>query len=394
MKKLICVLIVALMFFGLAACGKEPEKSEPDNNLLPPGTNDAPESIPEPEPEPEIFLERAMLTGLEKGPDYPEGLRCTGIMMNNIASSRPNSGLSEAKILVEIKVEGGITRFMGIFEDYRDLPDVGGVRSARDQFFQILAPLRGFYVHEGPGANSPVGWMMKDLNYSQYDLDGGARGFRKNRPGMPTEYTLYTNGESITKAIEAANLSDTRDYGNSPIFDFVPYTEPARVPEAGGATEVAVIHSSSYRSLFTYNSTTKKYEMSQWNSSRGGVYPTIDENNNQQISFDNVVVIFAPMSIYDGTQLVRVEYGSGGGGYYISNGGFEPLIWRKGAPNMPLYFENISGSEERVLLNPGTTYLAVVDDSLIEEFDATLRSGQANKAAQGEVNQNEIETED
>ncbi|MEG1407464.1 MAG: DUF3048 domain-containing protein, partial [Ruthenibacterium sp.] len=79
-------------------------------------------------------------TGLENKGEYENGKRFAAVMINNIAGSpsqnaRPQWGLSAADVLVEIKVEGGITRFMGLFPDYAKMPQVGPVRSARDQFF-------------------------------------------------------------------------------------------------------------------------------------------------------------------------------------------------------------------------------------------------------------------
>lgn len=53
-----------------------------------------------------------MLTGEAKGENYPEGQRITALMVNNLVDARPQRGLSKAQMLFEIKVEGGITRFM------------------------------------------------------------------------------------------------------------------------------------------------------------------------------------------------------------------------------------------------------------------------------------------
>lgn len=63
--------------------------------------------------------EANVLTGEPKGADYPEGQRITAVMVNNIVAARPQRGLSKADILFEIKVEGGITRFMPVFTDYK-----------------------------------------------------------------------------------------------------------------------------------------------------------------------------------------------------------------------------------------------------------------------------------
>lgn len=81
-----------------------------------------------------------MLTGEAKGENYPEGQRITALMVNNLVDARPQRGLSKAQMLFEIKVEGGITRFMPVFNDYHDIDEIGPIRSGRDQFFQLILP--------------------------------------------------------------------------------------------------------------------------------------------------------------------------------------------------------------------------------------------------------------
>lgn len=393
MKKLFSLMLATLLLFGLAACGNdgadEPE-STPDHQITLPG-EDVVEPEPEPEPEP---LNQAFLTGLEKGADYPEGKRITAVMVNNIASSRPTRGLTEAKVLYEIKVEGGITRFMALFEDYETMPTVGGVRSARDQFLQLLLPYWGFYIHDGPGGAHPVNEMLGIHNYGEFDLQPNTGStFRLDRPGMPSEYTEYTDGEHITSAVENTSADDARNYG-SPIFNFRSYNEEARKPADGEASEVAIVHSASYRTLMSYNSGTGRYEMSQFSSS-GGVNPTVDENNNQQLMFDNVVVLFAPMQLYNASELVKVNYSDGGAGFVFTQGGYELILWRKGAPQDPLALYKWEDNGEMVELNPGTTYVAVVDDANLPDFDATLKAGTASEeVAAGVVNPNEQDAED
>ncbi len=391
MKKMISLLLVTIIVFSFAACS-QPAESAGTSASMPAQSGSGSEAIPEPE-----VLNQAFLTGLSKGADYPEGQRIAAVMVNNIAQSRPTRGLSEAQILVEIKVEGGITRFMAIYEDYTEIPMVGSMRSARDQFFQLLLPFWGFYMHEGPAGESPVNWLIRDYDYEEFDIqpdDGDLRFQDPARAGWSSEFTWYTDAEHIMDTIATKGSDDYRSYG-SPIFNFVPYTEPARVPEDGEAAEVAVIHSASYISHFSYNESTSKYDMSQFNSYYGGVDATIDENNGDQLAFDNVIVLFAPMTLWPDSQLVKVDYSVGGAGYYISQGQYELIFWRKGAENHPLILERADRSGEQVLVNPGTTYLAIVDDEELGSFDAHLQAGTAGEAAEGgEVNQDEVETEE
>ena len=54
--------------------------------------------------------------------------RIVGVMVNNISNTsrqnaRPQRGLSSADLLIECKVEGGITRFCAVFHDADSIPE-------------------------------------------------------------------------------------------------------------------------------------------------------------------------------------------------------------------------------------------------------------------------------
>lgn len=384
-KKRLCWLLAALLLTALLAGCRSEEKTESQNPTI-----DVSAMTQEQE-----NLDPAFLTGLEKGPEYPGEKRITAVMINNIARSRPTRGLTDAQVVYEIQVEGGITRFMALYEDYEKMPAVGGVRSARDQFLQLLLPFWGFLVHDGPSGSHPVNWMIRDFDFGEFSLqpNSGAT-FRMDRPGMPVEFTLYTDGQHITDAIARTGADDFRVY-NSPMFNFVPYTQPPVVPAAGAAPEVAVLHSDSYRTLFDYDAQSARYQMSQFYSNTGDIRPTVDENNNQQVAFENVLVLFAPMSLYDNSPLVKVDYKNGGGGYYFSQGHYQPVVWRKGAPFMPLLLSSADKNETPVFINTGKTYVAVVDQKYMDAFSAHVKAGKGNEdLAQGQVNQNEADAPD
>ena len=71
--------------------------------------------------------------------------RMVGVMVNNISNTqrqnaRPQRGLGSADLLIESKVEGGISRFCAVYYDANAIPEVGPLRSGRDQFLQLLMP--------------------------------------------------------------------------------------------------------------------------------------------------------------------------------------------------------------------------------------------------------------
>ena len=97
MKKFLSMLLIlALAASVFTACGDKPASSG--------STTDAPAaSSSEPDPQ-EPPYDPAVLTGLPKSDDYPEGQRVTAVMVNNISNTsyqqaRPQNGLSEADVV-------------------------------------------------------------------------------------------------------------------------------------------------------------------------------------------------------------------------------------------------------------------------------------------------------
>lgn len=123
----------------LAGCGKkkEVEKKEVPQETVeePEEKEEAKEIVLQPkEPETEQIPEGMMksyLTGEYVSPAIGQR-RPVAVMLNNIQAAVPQAGIANAGVVYEAPVEGGITRLMGIFEDYDNLEKIGSVRSCRD----------------------------------------------------------------------------------------------------------------------------------------------------------------------------------------------------------------------------------------------------------------------
>src|SRR5439155_6349877 len=75
------------------------------------------------------------------------------------AAARPQSGLSDADLVLEIPVEGGLTRFAVVFHS-KDPGKVGPVRSARQSDLQYLPTLHAIVAHVG--ASEQVTKLVRD----------------------------------------------------------------------------------------------------------------------------------------------------------------------------------------------------------------------------------------
>lgn len=385
---------------ALAACNKtetEPQETVSSEPVVE-------EATPTPEPTLPPY-EANVLTGAPKDENYPEGQRITGVMVNNITVARPQRGLSKADILFEIKVEGGITRFMPLFVDYNEIGEVGPVRSGRDQFFQLILPWQALYVHEGQSV------FMKqyaiDYEYGLLNNNDGANGYRDyNRVnwagasygnGLALEHTMYTNSEHIASYIEDNDVDMSRTY-NSTFFTFVDYRQENPVrdladsldsaysdkygPVVSDGAFVSITHSASYKTRFVYDSSTNLYGMQQYYSTDGSWRDTIDEaNDRQQLVFTNVIVLYTEMAAYPGDShdIQDVEYGNGGVGYYCYGGKCEKIFWQKGTPleALRLYYMTEDGqcSDIPLEVNIGKSYVTVVDVDEADKFVASSLDG-------------------
>lgn len=71
------------------------------------------------------------------------------VVVENHTLSRPQmAGLNEAKIVYEALVEGGITRFLAVF-DPNSITKIGPIRSARPYFIHWAEEFGGIFVHIG-----------------------------------------------------------------------------------------------------------------------------------------------------------------------------------------------------------------------------------------------------
>ena len=308
--------------------------------------------------------------------------RIVGVMVNNISNSerqnaRPQRGIGSADILIESKVEGGITRLCALFHDANDIPEVGPLRSGRDQFLQLLMPWQTLYYHDGESI-----FCTQFVNVYQYSgLNIGGKNYfntpvhthvahRDSRGrNVAYEHTEFTSGKEIRQAASNAGIGLKYDY-DATFFRFADYRtgeENAMQGAASGRT-VSITHSDHYKTSFRYDPQSRTYKMQMYSRISGKFENTVDELNAKQLSFDNLLVCFAPIERYSGDSgdVQQVSYISGGDAYYFSRGAVQHGRWEKASPEHPLRVYDKTGAQ--MLFNRGKTYLAIVDDDEWSNF--------------------------
>ena len=301
--------------------------------------------------------------------------RIIAVMVNNICNSarqnaRPQRGLSSASIVIESRVEGSISRLCALYSNVDAIPEVGPLRSGRDQFLQLVMPWKALYYHDGESIFCTQ--YINQWNYSGLNIGGKSYfntpthphvAHRDPRDGVVAyEHTEFTSGPEIRQAAQNAGIGLTYDYDTT-FFPFTDYRtgEIELLEGCQAARSVTVRHSAKYQSAFSYSAADKVYRMQMYSARTGAFENAVDELNGQQLAFENLLVCFAPIAAYagDSGDVQEVQYIAGGPAYLFTRGRVRVCQWSKQAPDLPL---EVTDNGQPVTFNRGRTYLAIVDE--------------------------------
>lgn len=388
MKKAIIVSIFAICILGIgtgaimtAIHKQKPAASESSSLEIPeesiqesstePEESPESESEPESEPEPEKeVLPEGYVYSQYTGLPVPEEVALrqpVAIMINNHIQASPQSGLSYADIVYEIVVEGSITRYMAVFQDYTDLDKIGPVRSTRRYFLDFAMDQEALLIHYGH--DPAIEYTFDQLGCRHIEGISSVDSvmcWRSNDRSAP--HNVYTNGERLCNAMDQLGFSKTLEKAvEDPMFAF--YENKEDVPELAqqeGAIQAQHITipyrtSSDFNVVaeFEYDAESGLYGRRQFGDIQ------IDAETGEQLTCKNVLIQIA--NVYgrgdDAGHMDMATIGEGEG-YYICNGTAIPVTWRKESQEDTTKWYLSNG--ERLIMAPGKSWISIV--SLYQEY--------------------------
>ncbi|HVV25906.1 MAG TPA: DUF3048 domain-containing protein [Candidatus Saccharimonadales bacterium] len=310
--------------------------------------NSKPPTIqPIPKVEPGDKTVPSTLTGLPVDPSVNQRT-VTAVMIENSPDARPQSGLGDAGVVFEAVAEGGVTRFMALYQDTAP-SNVGPIRSARPYYIQWSMAFDAGYAHVG---GSPDGladikaWHVRDLD----QFSNGGSYHRISSRAAP--HNVYTSIAALNQ------LEVNKGYVTSHYSGFV--RKPKAVPNKKLAPTAKSINltlsGALYNPHYDYDAATNSY-----NRSEGGA-PQIDANTNKQISPTVVIAMVVPYSLgaLDSSGAYYSNYGVIGSGPVdiFQDGGVITGTWTKKSNDSQITFSDANG--QPIKLNPGKTWLTAV----------------------------------
>ncbi len=331
-KQKILLFFILFLFIGGLSAGAVFAFSSKQVDAPPPPT------VVVKKEEPKPTTEASRLTGIQVEPALNKR-QVTGIMIENSPDARPQSALNQAGVVFEAVAEGGITRFLTLFQESQ--PDyIGPVRSVRPYYLDWVQGFDAAIVHAG---GSPEG-LAKIRSDGVKDIDHGANGAaftRVNNRYAP--HNLYT---SMAKLDEVSNK---RGYTSSTFEGFPRKTEKAIAVPTAKAIDLN-ISSYLYNARYDYDAASNSYKRSE------GGKPHTDEKSGTQLS---PKVVIAMVMSYGQRGIYSVYNAVGSGKVYIfQDGGVTEGTWQKEGSKTQITFSDSAGAP--IKLNPGQTWLSAV----------------------------------
>ncbi len=276
--------------------------------------------------------------------------RPVAIMVNNInVAQGVQTGLNMADIIYETEVEGGITRLLAVFQDFKSVSQIGTVRSARYDYIDLALGHNAIYAHHGQD-NYHAGPHLSDIDRIVVSTtNGGARVSN----GLSSEHTLYGYGDKLWDSIKASGITTTVKKAANPWQTF---TAKNSLKFKKSAQTVSVPFSSSYNTVFKYDSETKKY------TRFSGTVERTDYKTGESTTVKNVFILNSTITSYpgcaDGKGHRKVDLSSGTG-YYCTNGTYTAIKWSKGASDNAFEFTKADGTTLKI--STGNSWVCIID---------------------------------
>jgi hypothetical protein len=266
-------------------------------------------------------------------------------MIENSTDARPQAGLDQAGVVFEAIAEGGITRFLALYQD-TEPSYLGPVRSARPYYVQWCQSFDCAYAHVGgsPEALQNIkDWGVKDLN----QFYGGAYFHRVGSRAAP--HNVFTS------------LKDLRNFENSKGYTSSSYTGLSRLDTEGkfdatvpAANSINLDYpGSAYDVHYDYDKASNSYKRSEG----GAPHTVVDAAGTATQISPNVVIALSVSLSQNGKYSVYQVVGSGEA-YVFQNGSVTHAAWSKPSAKEQISFTDDSG--EPLKLNPGQTWLSAL----------------------------------
>lgn len=276
------------------------------------------------------------------------GIATTCIMIENSPEARPQSGLDQAGVVYEAIAEGGITRFMAIFQESKP-QYIGPVRSLRMTYAEFAKPYHCSIAHVG-GSDNALNLVRNNPEYRDIDQFFNDDSYwRISSRWAP--HNVYTSFEALDE------LNINRGYTTSEFngFSRVKPDTDTRAAEITARTIRIEMSGDLFNVVYVYDEDANNYKRS---FATGQTHEAVNESGETtQLAPDVVITLETDAVSRPGTSYADYRTVGGGKAYVFQNGTVTSAKWQRESVDSELKFIDESGEE--VKLNRGQVWISI-----------------------------------
>ena len=360
LKRITAALIALITLFSLCSCDKV-------NDIVgrfTGGTEAGTETETEAETEPAV-TEAPVITKKYTDPLTGEptdedrtGSRPVAIVVKNDRLAAPQYGLSDAAIIYEAAVEGGMTRLLAVYSDLSDIHGVGPVIDARTYFYDFAANHDAMIVLAGTTKSGRELAQKREITALDAIVGELEPGFERNEQLIRergSENSILANGRELKYRAQALGVSTKTEKNRVP-YKILNTLQNKEMPESKHCSKFSIQFSANMSIYFTYSTLTNAYSRYQYGDKH------IDAKTGTQLEFTNLIVIFTDQSTDPATGELSFSSSGKGNGYYVYGGSYIPITWTRTGGEYPIKLFESDGSAV-LTVSAGKTYIAVLSSS-------------------------------
>jgi hypothetical protein len=273
------------------------------------------------------------------------------VKIENSPEARPQAGLEEADLVWEEIVEGGISRYIAVWNS--SIPEeIGPIRSIRPMDGNIVGPLHGLMVCSGGKSHFLA--TARDAELQLVTMDGGDPGFYRVKT-RPAPHNVYADPADFLTQADGEHSAQPESQ-----FEFAATAGAATAATSGkDAPVVALAMSAAAHPTWTWDE-----PAGTWLRSEGDV--AAESVAGVRLSAANVVAMTVDIRTAQGRDPAgnsipeSIVIGEGDG-FVASAGKIVDIRWSKeSATAIPVITDDAGGP---VTLAPGTTWVELVPSS-------------------------------
>lgn len=276
-------------------------------------------------------------------------------MIDNIVGATPQAGLDQADVVIEALVEGGVTRYMAIFQS-QEPAVIEPVRSARTPFLYWASEYDALYVHVGSAeldGAADAGQQIHDWGIYSLDLSTQPFDYSYIRdPGRKAPHNVLITADQMWK--KATDMG----FEGPASFAAWPFSNPEGLKQGLLAPSFTVrfgVLSPRFSAHWDWDQNSLRYLRSQFGA------PQYDAASGNRLAFANVIVQYADAYVADSSGHVLIDAIGEGRVQVFTNGQLIEGTWRKTDRRARTEFIGVDGSP--IPLLAGSTWVEVVQPS-------------------------------